>query len=222
MNGTIRLVLLSGFATSIGVAQTDMKEITHGDKGKKNVIFTFDGGSGVQSADKILEALAKHHVKGTFFLTGKMVEAHSDLVRRITVLGHEVFNHTYDHKDLTTLSDDQITEELTKTEDVFQNRVGVSSRPYFRAPYGARDDRVLRVAAKNGYQSIYWTVDALDWKEPDGETMEQVKNRVISKVAPGAIYLMHLGDTITGKILDELLTIIESRGYKITSLTQGL
>ena len=100
--------------------------------------------------------------------------------------------------------------------------VGFSSRPYFRAPYGARDLQVLKVAANNGYQSVYWSVDALDWKETQGETANQVKARILSSVAPGVIYLMHVGDTITGTILDEVFTTIESRGYKIVSLTQGL
>ena len=198
------------------------KKITHGDTSKKEVIFTFDGGGTVQSADAILAVLAKHHVQGTFFLTGKMVEAHPDLVKKIADAGNEIFSHTYDHPDLTTLSDDQITSELTKMERVLEATAGISPKPYFRAPYGAQNARVLAVAAKDGYQSVYWTVDALDWREPQGETVAQVKERILSTLAPGNIYLMHIGDTITGNILDEVFTDIEAKGYKIVSLTQGI
>jgi delta-lactam-biosynthetic de-N-acetylase len=198
------------------------KEITHGDTYKKQVIFTFDGGGTTESGDKILEVLAKHHVKGTFFLTGKMVEKNPDLVKRIAFAGHEIFNHTYDHPDLTKASAEKISEELSNMEKVLQKTTGLSPKPYFRAPYGSRNAEVLATAEKDGYQSIYWTVDALDWKEKQGETSVQVKKRILTSVAPGALYLMHVGDNITGSILDDVFTTIESEGYKIVSLTQGL
>jgi peptidoglycan/xylan/chitin deacetylase (PgdA/CDA1 family) len=197
-------------------------EITHGDISKKDIIFTFDGGAGIESGEKILATLSKHHIKGTFFLTGKMVESNPDLVKQIVLGGNEIFSHTYDHKDLTKLSEDQISEELTKTENVLEDIVHISPKPYFRAPYGALDSKVLLVASKNGYQSVYWTVDARDWMEKQGETADTVKAKILSTLAPGNIYLMHVGDNITGEILDEVFTTIESRGYKIVSLTQGL
>lgn len=205
-----------------GQATTSPNEITHGDVSKKQVIFTFDGGGGVQSGNKILEVLAKHHVKGTFFLTGKMVEANPDFVKRVALAGHEIFNHTYGHPNLTALSDGEIVKELTQMEKVLQETINISSKPYFRAPYGASNARVRIVAANQGYQSVYWTLDALDWEEGIGVTTIQVRERILSSVAPGTIYLMHIGDKITGAILDDVFTIIESRGYKIVSLAQGL
>ncbi len=198
-------------------------EITHGDTNKKQVIFTFDaGGTLITSAPQILAVLAKHHVTGTFFFTGKMIEAHPNLVKEIVAAGHEIFSHTYDHLDLTTLSDAQITTELSKTESALMAATGLSPKPYFRAPYGARNSHVLAVATQDGYRSIYWTVDALDWEEPQGETATAVQSRILSSLAPGNIYLMHIGDSITGKILDAVFTTIESRGYRIVSLTQGI
>ena len=203
-------------------ATTTPYEIAHGDRTKKQVIFTFDGGAGVQSGNQILKVLAKHHVKGTFFLTGKMVETDPDLVKRIVASGSETFNHTFDHPDLTTVSDAKIGNELAQMEKVLQTVAGVSSKPYFRPPFGAYDARVLKVAAGQGYQLVFWTIDAFDWKESKGETAGQVRKRILSTLAPGNIYLMHVGDDITGVILDDVFTAIESRGYKIVSLTQGL
>ena len=98
----------------------------------------------------------------------------------------------------------------------------VSSKPYFRAPYGDRDDRVRAVAARLGYESVYWTVDALDWEESAGVTGEEVRNRILGNLGNGTIYLMHLGDNITGSILDDLLTAVADNGYNVVSLTQGL
>lgn len=198
------------------------QEIFHGDTSKKQVIFTFDAGSSNESGDKILEVLANHHVKGTFFLTGKTIETYPDFVKDISVAGHEIFNHTYDHPDLTKLSDEEIGEELTKMEMTLRNTIGITSKPYFRAPFGSLNERVLAAASELGYQSVFWTVDADDWRESQGETSAQVKEKILSSVAPGTIYLMHVGDTITGEILDDVFTEIESRGYKIVSLAQGL
>lgn len=214
--------ILTSPITAATSTTVSAKEITHGDTSKKEVIFTFDGGGTIQSADAILQVLAKHHIQGTFFLTGKMVEAHPDLVKRIAAAGDEIFSHTYDHPNLTALTDNQITGEFTKMEGVLETTAGISPKPYFRAPYGAQNARVLAIAAQDGYQSIYWTVDALDWREPQGETAAQVKKRILSNIAPGNIYLMHIGDYITGSILDDVFTTIESKGYKIVSLTQGI
>lgn len=200
------------------------REITHGDKTKQQVIFTFDGGSGAQSTDKVLAILAKHGIKGTFFLTGQFVEKNPDYTKRIVAAGHEVFNHTYDHPHLPEISNEQINRQLRRMESDMKAVVGMDyySRPYFRAPYGDRDDRVIAEAFKQGYQSVYWTIDARDWMESTGMTAKEVRNRILNNLAPGNIYLMHLGDTITGAVLDDIFSTIESKGYKIVSLTQGL
>ncbi|MFA6601864.1 MAG: polysaccharide deacetylase family protein [Candidatus Paceibacterota bacterium] len=194
------------------------REIIRGDVSKKQVIFTFDGGDGSQSAEKILEVLAQHQVKGSFFLTGRFVEKNVNLVKKIATEGHEIYSHTYSHPRLPELTNGEITQELKKTEEIMQSLIGVSPKPYFRAPYGDRDRRVLTQAFLNGYQSVYWTVDARDWQESTGMTIDQVKAIVLDNLAPGNIYLMHLGDNITGQILDELFTTIENRGYRIVSL----
>ncbi len=199
---------------------TDFKEITHGDTSRKQVIFTFDAGSGTGSYEGIMAALAKHHVKGTFFLVGKWVEQNPALARRLVAEGHEVFNHSYDHPYFTQLSATEITEELQKMDDVLASTTGTHTRPYFRAPYGDRDAATIQAAADAGFQSIYWSVDSLDWRE--GETVTSVKNRVLPNIHQGAIVLMHVGDTPTGEVLDEIFTTLETQGYKLVSLTEGL
>lgn len=126
-------------ASVAGVFFQGGKEIVRGNTEKNQVIFTFDGGDTDQSAEKILNVLEKHKVKGTFFLTGKFVENYPELVKRIAAQGEEIFSHTYDHKDLETLSDGEITAELTMMETVLGNTVHISPKPFFRAPYGSRD-----------------------------------------------------------------------------------
>jgi len=198
------------------------KEITHGDRSKRQVIFTFDAGDASTSAETILSVLAKHHVIGTFFMTGKFIQANPSFVREAAAAGAEIFSHTYDHPHLPTLSDADIALEFTKTESLLQSVADISPKPFFRAPYGDRDSRVLADAYAAGYESIYWTVDALDWEERQGETDAGVTSRIMDSLAPGNIYLMHVGDGITGRILDGVFTAVEAKGYRIVSLTQGI
>jgi peptidoglycan/xylan/chitin deacetylase (PgdA/CDA1 family) len=164
--------------------------------------------------------LAQYGVRGTFFLTGKFSEANPDLTRQIASAGHEIFNHTYSHPDLATVSDDTIAAELQREENINLSLTGKSTKPYFRPPYGSRNAHILDVAWAQGYRSVYWTVDALDWQTTATDSF--VYNRVISNLSNGMIVLMHIGDDITGRILGSLFADIKSRGYSIVSLTQGL
>jgi peptidoglycan/xylan/chitin deacetylase (PgdA/CDA1 family) len=197
-------------------------EISRGSTDKKQVIFTFDGGSGNQSTIEILNVLEKHKSKGTFFLTGMWVIANSELVNMIHEKGHEIYSHTYSHPHLTEISDEGIRDELRKMDNELYRVIGKQSKPFFRPPFGDRDERVLKIAAEEGYQSIYWSTDALDWLETEGETNESVINRIMTNLKPGEIYLMHLGDNITGQILDRVLDNVELQGYRAVSLTEGI
>ncbi|MCX6718770.1 MAG: polysaccharide deacetylase family protein [Candidatus Taylorbacteria bacterium] len=203
-------------------ASMPINEIVRGNATKKQVIFTFDGGDGIRSADKIMTVLAEHKVTGTFFLTGRFVEKNPILVRKMALSGNEIFNHTYDHPHLPELSAEEIGSELARMDQATERVSRYVPKKFFRAPYGDRDQRVLAAAQAAGYESIYWTVDARDWQESEGETDASVRSRILSTLAPGNIYLMHIGDNITGDILDSVFTEIEKRGYKIVSLTEGL
>ncbi|MEI8327563.1 MAG: polysaccharide deacetylase family protein [Candidatus Taylorbacteria bacterium] len=214
---------------SASIRAHSIDEISRGDTTKQQVIFTFDAGSGIQSGQKILSVLAEHHVKGTFFMTGRFVEAYPDFVREVVSAGHEIFNHSYNHPYLTSIASVDVVNELNEM-DVALAKItrgmasapSVSTRPYFRAPYGDRNERVLKAAYRDGYESVYWTTDAYDWKGPEKVTDAEVTDRIISNIMPGSIYLMHVGNDITGRILDDVFTTIEGKGYKIVSLTEGM
>jgi peptidoglycan/xylan/chitin deacetylase (PgdA/CDA1 family) len=196
-------------------------EITRIDTTKKQVVLTFDAGSGNQSVQEILDALEKYHLSAAFFLTGKWAEKNPDFTKKISEAGHEIFNHTFSHPHLTQITDDEIASELQKAETAIKNITGQSTKPYFRAPYGERNAHVLEITAQQGYRSVYWTVDALDWQESEGMTAELVKKRIFSKLAPGTIYLMHVGDTLTGQILEDVIEQMQDEGYDIVPLDQN-
>ncbi|MEK9177856.1 MAG: polysaccharide deacetylase family protein, partial [Patescibacteria group bacterium] len=100
-------------------------EIIRGDISKKQVIYTFDGGGGSQSAKAILDTLKKHNVKSTFFLTGKFIEDNQEIVKRMISEKHEIFNHTYDHPYLTQLPEGRIAQELQMMDSEYQKISGV-------------------------------------------------------------------------------------------------
>ncbi len=199
---------------------TDLKEIIKGDTSKKQVIITINAGFGERSADGILTALAKRKMKATFFLVGEWVLDHPELTKRIAREGHEVFNHSYSHPDYTKLTSEEIKEDLQKMDEALFQVVGIHSKPYYRAPFGYRNEKVNLAAQEAGYQHIYWSIDSIDWRE--GETEKSIKKRVLDHLHPGAIILLHIGDIPTGDVMDEMLTEIEERGYELVSLTEGL
>ncbi len=194
------------------------QEISRGPRDAKKVALTFDAGSTSEPTRQIIKALEDANVKATFFLTGKWVEENEELAKKIADNGYPIGNHTYSHADLTKTSNNGIAYELSKTEGIIQKTTGVSTKPLFRTPYGARDARVLRVAMNAGYRSIYWTIDSLDWKP--AMTADQVKNRVLSGLDNGAIVLMHCGSSQTATILPDLLKRIKDRGYEIVAVPQ--
>lgn len=196
--------------------------ITHGDTTKKQVIFTFDGGEGSQSASIVLDTLKKHNTHGTFFLTGTWVTRNPDLAKRMIREGHEIYNHTLTHPHLPSLEISQIKDELRSMDQILFNLTGSSTKPYFRPPYGEYNQDVLTAASRAGYRAVMWTTDAGDWMESEGFTEAETRDRIFSHLEPGAIILMHVGDTITGAILDDVFTKVEGLGYTLVPLSQGL
>lgn len=197
------------------------KEVSIGKTNSKKIALTLDAGSGSIQTEAILSILREKGVRVTFFLTGKWAEQNPALVRKIVEEGHTLGNHTYDHKDLTTLTDDEIRWEFEKTENIVQGIVPTAEmKPYFRPPYGARNQHVWDFTASLGYQSIYWTVDAWDWKTD--ATADIVKNRIYSNEKNGAIILMHVGDDLTPAVLPEVLSKLKADGYEVGTLESVL
>ncbi len=189
-----------------------MGEVARGSSGSTQIALTFDAGADSRPASKILDVLSRHGIYATFFLTGKWIEKNPELARRIIAEGHEIGNHTYSHKRLTQLSSGEIAEEVDRTEQLALQATGHSTKPYFRAPYGSRDKRVLTVMSALGYRSIYWDLDCWD-SVKKGITSAQIEGRVLSKIRNGSIVLMHCGSQPTADALDDLLQKLESEGY---------
>ena len=143
-----------------------------------------------------------------------------DLVRRISNEGYEIGNHTMHHPDLRTLPDQGACTELNQADQVLSSLTGVTTRPYYRPPYGGRDNRVRNLAAHIGYRTVYWTIDTLDWQTT--ATPASITRIVMDHLTNGAIILMHAGSQVESETLDGLMTKIEQMRYQIVTVTQVL
>jgi peptidoglycan/xylan/chitin deacetylase (PgdA/CDA1 family) len=199
-------------------------EIERGPRGKSQIALTFDAGANAECFEDLIAALESAHVQSTFFITGNWAQRNMDCAKAITKHGHEVGNHTWNHLDLTKHSDEIVREELTRAEDLLTEISGQSPRPRWRAPFGARDERVLRIAANLGYRSIYWTIDSLDSVEPR-KTRDFLIDRITSKTnaeLDGAIILMHVGEKSTADALPMIIADLQARGFRLVTISKLL
>lgn len=177
----------------------------------ERVALTFDAGAAAEPGWDILKTLRERGLKCTFFITGKFARNNPQLVKAIAADGHEIGNHTWGHPDLRKLSDQEIREELSKTEFEVQEAAGVSTKPFFRPPFGARDKRVLRVAREEGYECVYWTVDSWD-SVKKGITADEIIDRVTGLIKSDGVILCHIGSRASAEALPRLLDDLQAMG----------
>ncbi len=192
--------------------------------GKKQIALTFDAGASGETWPRILAALREHNAHITMFFTGKFAEQYPDAIKQAVADGHELGNHTYSHPDTRKLTDEQLINELSRTEDIIRNLTGVSTKPYWRPPYGARNNHVLNVAVAQGYRSIFWTLDSLD-SVGQPKTPDFLFNRVTNTRGvnlDGAIVLQHFGSEASAEALPRELTRLEEMGLKVVTISELL
>lgn len=175
------------------------------------VALTFDDGPSFYT-EGLLDTLKEHNVKATFFVLGTQVRIQSETVQRMFREGHQIGNHTWDHPNLTRMSDDQIREQLQQTDNLIAQIIGEST-PFMRPPYGAYNDNVL---AASGLPIIFWSVDPLDWKDRDAAT---VAARIVDAPA-GAIILSHDIHKSTVDAVPAIITALKSRGIHMVTVTK--
>lgn len=188
--------------------------------GEEKVIYlTFDAGFENGNTEKILDTLKKHNVSATFFVVGTYIESCPDLVKRMVDEGHTVGNHTYHHPDMSQISTkESFQKELTDVEDAYKKAVGKEMTKYYRPPQGKYNETNLQMAKELGYQTFFWSLAYVDWYENDQPSKEEAFEKLIGRIHPGAIVLLHSTSDTNAQILDELLTKWEEMGYKIAPL----
>ena len=182
------------------------------------IALTFDAAWGNEDTQKILEVLKKHDVRVTFFMTGGWVENYPDDVKAILAAGHDLGNHSENHKNMSQLSDAEKKEELMKVHDKVRTLTGYEMF-LFRPPYGDYDNAVVNVAKDCGYYTIQWDVDSLDWKDYGVDSI--IKTVTEHKhLGNGSIILCHNGAKYTAQALDTLITKLKEKGYTFVPVSE--
>lgn len=185
----------------------------------KVLYLTFDAGYENGNTEPILDALKKHNVKATFFVVGNYLETSPELVKRMVAEGHTVGNHTYHHRDMSAMADKASFEkEIVDLETLFEQTTGQKMAKFYRPPQGKYCESNLAMAKEMGYKTFFWSLAYVDWYEDKQPTREEAFDKLLNRIHPGAIVLLHSTSKTNGEILDELLTKWEEMGYRFGTL----
>ena len=193
-----------------------------GGDGKEKVIYlTFDAGFENGYTASILDTLQAHNAPACFFVVGNYLETAPELVRRMVNEGHIVGNHTYHHYDMSKISDAaSFRKELSDVETLYEQTTGEVMQKYYRPPQGIYSEENLRMAKQLGYRTVFWSLAYVDWYQDDQPTKEQAFSKLLPRIHPGAVVLLHSTSRTNAEILDELLTKWETMGYRFASLDE--
>jgi peptidoglycan-N-acetylglucosamine deacetylase len=196
-----------------------IKALCKGETSEKVVSLTFDDGPDAKITPQILEILDNHQIPASFFLIGNKAENQVDLVRQIIIKGHLVGLHSYSHSFFFDFYGRQkMEQDLLKAEEITMKATG--KRPLlFRPPYGVTNPVLAKVVKKLGYKVIGWSVRSFDTTTKDAE---KVADRVIGKLHPGAVVLMHDTQGITPEALERVIKMGKEKGYRFVGLEELL
>ena len=194
-----------------------------GPEDKKTIYLTFDAGYENGHMPLILDTLKKHNAPAAFFIVGNFIKSNPDLTRRICEEGHIIGNHTYSHPDMSKIADiNKFKTELNSLEELFKETTGKEMSRYYRPPQGKYSEGNLSHAKELGYKTVFWSLAYVDWLAENQPTRQQAFDKLVPRIHPGAIVLLHSTSNTNAEILDELLSRYESMGYTFGSLDQLL
>ncbi len=192
-----------------------------GDTTQNTIYLTFDCGYENGNTEPILDALKKHDVKATFFVVGNFLETSPEMVKRMIAEGHTVGNHTYHHLDMSSISSmDAFKKETQDVENLFEQITGTPITKFYRPPQGKYNIENLKMAQELGYHTFFWSLAYVDWYQDKQPTKDEAFGKLLKRIHPGAIVLLHSTSSTNAQILDELLTKWEEMGYTIKPLTE--
>jgi peptidoglycan/xylan/chitin deacetylase (PgdA/CDA1 family) len=218
----------TGYVNSwyVTLTGTPSKAITRGNTKRKMIALTFDAGADLGYTQQIIEILEEYEVTASFGLTGTWIASYPDYAAWIAADGHQILNHTLNHPSYTgystgtgAISPAKRLSQLEANETRIRAAAGVSTKPYWRPPYGDVDAGVLRDVGADGYsKTVLWTIDTMGW---DGASVDQIYQKVVNGAGNGVIVLMHVGAASRdAKALERVIQALRSRGYAFGTVAQ--
>jgi polysaccharide deacetylase family sporulation protein PdaB len=184
----------------------------------KVVALTFDHSWGNKFTPAILDTLKQNNLKVTFFIMGPWAQKYPEVAKRMVADGHEIASHGYRHENYGDMTADWVHSDIEKAHALIKEVTGVDAK-LIRPPNGHYSQQSLKVADEMGYKTIIWNIDSLDWKNPGRDVIIE---RVMKRLKPGGIILMHASDTPvqTAEALPILLEKIKAEGYEIVTVSE--
>ena len=192
--------------------------------GSKKVALTYDDGPNDPYTLQLLEVLARHNVKATFFMIGEFVCQRPEIARAVLEAGHAIGNHTFGHPLLIFKSASTIRRQLADCQGAMQDALGVSAT-IFRPPFGGRRPEVFRIARKLGLQPIMWNVTGYDW---NAKSVDEIERKVTRQMRGGDVILLHDGGHLemgtdrshTVAVTDRIIRRYQQQGREFVTIPQ--
>jgi peptidoglycan/xylan/chitin deacetylase (PgdA/CDA1 family) len=197
-----------------------------GARGSKQIALTYDDGPNDPHTLKLLDVLAKHSVRATFFMIGRYVQQRPEIARAVAQTGHVIGNHTFTHPLLIFKSEAQTRTQLLECRSALQDAIGEHSN-LFRPPFGGRRPATLRVARSLGLETVMWNVTGYDWNAPPAAVIEK---KVARQMRGGDVILLHDGGhramgadrAQTVIATDNLIRRYRDQGYQFVTVEEML
>ncbi|WP_238996518.1 polysaccharide deacetylase family protein [Paenibacillus pinistramenti] len=202
---------------SVALEDLGPQPIYKGNPNKKMAALMINVAWGNEYIKPMLDTLDEEKVKATFFFDGSWLKKNPDLAKEIQARGHELENHAYSHPRMSQLSRERATQEIVKTKQLLKDTLGVNNT-WFAPPSGDFNQRTVEIAAAQGLKTVLWTVDTVDWKNPDPAS---VIAKISRKAGPGSLILMH--PTASSKAsLKGIIEVLKAKGLKLGTVAETL
>lgn len=184
-----------------------------GDSNKKRIYLTFDAGYENGNVEKIVDILNDKGIQGTFFILKRIIEKNPELIRKMENSGHLIANHTANHKDMTTLSDEEMTNNLQRLETLYKECTGKEMSKLFRFPEGRFNKDKILLCERLGYKCVFWSLTYADWDNSRQPSVEYAVKTLLDNTHNGAIILLHPTASTNVEALPILIDEWRKEGY---------
>jgi peptidoglycan/xylan/chitin deacetylase (PgdA/CDA1 family) len=195
-------------------ASVPLQPLYQGEKTQKETIyFTFNVLWEKEPVEDVWKILEDSQIKGLFFATGEWIEGNTELAQKIVLSGHSFGNHTYSHRRLPNLTEDDIIDEIQGFNQVCHERLKYQPT-FFRPPYGEYNARIISLAHEHGCITLLWDINALMLSNYESEL---ILSRLEERLHDGAVILFHTSAPLIGESLPHIINFLQWKGYRIGS-----
>jgi peptidoglycan/xylan/chitin deacetylase (PgdA/CDA1 family) len=192
--------------------------------GSRQLALTYDDGPNDPDTLRLMEVLARHNVKATFFVLGRFVQQKPEIVRQLVAAGHVIGNHTWDHPHLIFASTAELRRQVEQTQSAVFDACGVTPS-LFRPPFGGRRPGTLSTVRELGLEPVMWKVTCFDWKPTSAD---KVFAHAQKQIRGGDVILMHDGDQLamgadrspSVAATDRLIAQYKTQGYDFVTIPE--